>query len=77
MEPAPETGQRLALRVATSAYTDPALRQLRAPGHDADQLAEVLGDPQIGGFDVQVLINPRLGTGAGGDRGFLHRPAPR
>src|SRR5215467_4095798 len=61
MEPAGETGQRLALLVATSAYSDPDLRQLRAPGHDADQLAEVLRDPRIGGFDVQVLINPVSG----------------
>jgi outer membrane protein assembly factor BamB len=61
MEPGPETGQRSALLVATSAYNDPDLRQLRAPGHDADQLAEVLRDPRIGGFDVQVLINPVSG----------------
>jgi hypothetical protein len=61
MQPAPETGHRLALLVATSAYSDPDLRQLRAPGHDADQLAEVLRDPRIGGFDVQVLINAASG----------------
>ena len=42
MEPAPDTGRRLALLVATSAYSDPDLRQLRAPGHDATELAEVL-----------------------------------
>jgi multiple sugar transport system substrate-binding protein len=61
MEPAPNTGQRLALLVATWAYNDPDLRQLRAPGHDATELAEVLRDPRIGGFDVQVLINPSSG----------------
>ena len=61
MQPAAETGHRLALLVATSAYSDPDLRQLRAPGHDADQLAAVLRNPQIGGFDVQVLINPASG----------------
>src|SRR5215475_8699290 len=61
MQPAAETGHRLALLVATSAYSDPDLRQLRSPGHDADQLAAVLRDPQIGGFDVQVLINPASG----------------
>jgi hypothetical protein len=61
MEPAPETGHRLALLVAASAYNDPDLRQLRAPGHDATELAEVLRDPRIGGFDVQVLINPASG----------------
>jgi outer membrane protein assembly factor BamB len=61
MEPAGKSGRRLALLVATSAYSDPDLRQLRAPGHDADQLAGVLRDPRIGGFDVQVLINPASG----------------
>jgi hypothetical protein len=61
MEPVPEIGRRLALLVATSAYNDPDLRQLRAPGHDATELAEVLHDPRIGGFDVQVLINPASG----------------
>jgi YVTN family beta-propeller protein len=61
MEPVPEIGRRLALLVATSAYNDPDLRQLRAPGHDATELAEVLRDPRIGGFDVQVLINPASG----------------
>ena len=48
MEPAPDTGHRLALLVATWAYNDPDLRRLRAPGHDATELAEVLGDPRIG-----------------------------
>ena len=61
MQPSPDSGHRLALLVATSAYSDPDLRQLRSPGHDADQLAAVLRDPQIGGFDVQVLINPVSG----------------
>ena len=61
MQPTAETGQRLALLVATSAYSDPDLRQLRSPGHDADQLAAVLRDPRIGGFDVQMLINPASG----------------
>jgi len=57
MEPVAETRRRLALLVATSAYSDPDLRQLRAPGHDATELAEVLRDPRIGEFDVQVLLN--------------------
>jgi len=61
MQPVPETGQRLALLVATSAYSDPDLRQLRAPGRDASELAEVLRDPRIGGFDVQVLVNATSG----------------
>ena len=47
--------------IATSDYSDPALRQLRAPGRDASDLAEVLSTPQIGGFAVQTLINARCG----------------
>jgi hypothetical protein len=50
---------RLALLIATSNYSDPALRQLRAPGRDAGDLAEVLAAPRIGGFAVQKLINGR------------------
>jgi Caspase domain len=53
---------RLALLIATSDYSDPALGQLRAPGHDASDLAEVLGIPRIGGFVVQTLINARCGA---------------
>lgn len=49
--------RRLALLVATSKYSDPSLQQLRAPGHDARDLADVLRNPQIGGFSVQTLIN--------------------
>ncbi len=55
--PAEHAGRRLALLIATSDYSDPALRQLRSPGRDARELEEVLGNPQIGGFDVQVLMN--------------------
>ena len=58
MPPAPDAAQRrLALIVATSDYRDPTLHRLRAPGTDAEALAEVLGDPEIGAFDVQILLN--------------------
>lgn len=53
----PKRGSRIALLIATSAYTDPDLRQLRAPGRDASDLAEVLTNPQIGGFKVTSLID--------------------
>jgi caspase domain-containing protein len=53
--------RRLALLIATSKYSDPALQQLRAPGHDAKDLAEVLSNRRIGGFAVQTLINARCG----------------
>ena len=51
------TGVRSALIVANARYDDPALTQLRSPGHDADALARVLGDPAIGGFDVELLTD--------------------
>jgi hypothetical protein len=47
--------QRLALLVATYRYEDAGLRQLTAPGHDAEALAEVLRDPEIATFDVTIL----------------------
>src|SRR5215475_13745237 len=61
MQPVSDNGRRLALLIATSAYSDPDLRQLRAPGRDASDLAKVLRDPRIGGFEIQVLVN--IGSG--------------
>jgi len=49
--------QRFALLVATYHYEDTGLRQLTAPGHDAEALAVVLRDPEIAGFDVAILVN--------------------
>ncbi|MFF8423773.1 caspase domain-containing protein [Streptomyces sp. NPDC016566] len=48
---------RHALIIANDTYEDQGLEQLRAPGHDAEALSEVLGDPQIGDFDVEVIRN--------------------
>jgi hypothetical protein len=45
------------LIVASNEYQDPGLSELRAPAADADALAAVLSDPQIGGFEVQTLLN--------------------
>jgi uncharacterized caspase-like protein len=53
----PPPGARLALVVATGTYTDPGLRRLRAPARDADDLAQVLADPGIGGFAVTTVID--------------------
>ena len=55
--PDPLPGPRLALLVATNTYTDPGLRQLRAPARDADDLTQVLADPGIGGFAVTTVID--------------------
>ena len=59
MPPAPDQPEpRLALVVATGTYTaDPGLRALRAPARDADDLAQVLADPGIGGFAVTTVID--------------------
>ncbi|MEU7524427.1 caspase family protein [Saccharothrix sp. NPDC042600] len=50
--------RRLALVVAVDSYSHAGLRQLAAPAADADALAEVLGDADLGAFDVDVLRNP-------------------
>jgi Caspase domain len=50
-------GARSALIVAIDGYADPGLRLLRAPASDARALAAVLRDPDIGGFEVQTLLN--------------------
>ncbi len=50
-------GARSALIVANDAYDDPKLAQLRAPAADAEALARVLSDAEIGGFKVEVLAN--------------------
>jgi hypothetical protein len=50
-------GVRDALIIANSHYDDPGLAQLRSPGQDADALARVLGDPAIGGFNVELMTD--------------------
>ncbi|MFI1285970.1 caspase domain-containing protein [Streptomyces sp. NPDC020858] len=50
--------RRKALVVVTSSYGDSKLTALRAPPQDAVALAEVLGDPGVGGFDVETLSDP-------------------
>jgi uncharacterized caspase-like protein len=50
--------RRVALLVATYCYQDAGLRQLTAPGHDAEALADVLRNPEIADFDdVTILVN--------------------
>ncbi len=48
---------RSAFIVANDEYADERLRRLRAPAADARELAGVLQDPGVGGFDVQVSVN--------------------
>jgi hypothetical protein len=51
------TEKRFALIIASYQYEDADLRQLVAPAQDAEDLARVLADPAIGGFEVQTLLN--------------------
>ena len=48
---------RHALIVATANYSDSRLAQLRSPAADSEALAEVLGDPSRGDFEVQLGLN--------------------
>lgn len=48
---------RHALLIATDTHTDPELRQLTAPAGDVRALAAVLTDPDLAGFEVDVLLN--------------------
>ena len=50
-------GRRRALVVATATYADTTLAQLRAPGQDAAELAAVLEDAAIGGFEVETVLD--------------------
>ena len=51
------TGDRYALIVASYTHTDPRLSRLRAPAVDAEELARVLTDPDIGAFTVATTLN--------------------
>jgi len=50
-------GRRSALILASYDYEDPGLRMLRAPARDAEALARVLMDPEIGNFEVRTVLN--------------------
>ncbi|MGW0733586.1 caspase, EACC1-associated type [Streptomyces sp. NPDC002851] len=65
------TGPRSALVVTVSSYADAGLARLRAPARDAEALAEVLGSPDIGGFDVRGLTDPTAQEIRGGVDDFL------
>jgi tetratricopeptide (TPR) repeat protein len=47
-------GRRFAILIANSNYADPELSRLMAPADDAADLARVLQDPDICGFQVQI-----------------------
>jgi len=52
-----EVGVRRALVIANLRYDDAALRGLRAPADDARALDRVLGDQDIGRFDVELCVD--------------------
>jgi YVTN family beta-propeller protein len=56
------SGRRLALVITVDRYDDPGLRELTAPSADAEALADVLGDPDLGGFELEFLHNPTSWT---------------
>lgn len=51
------TDSRHALIIANDHYDDQGLKKLRAPARDAAALAQVLHDPEIGDFEVEVVRN--------------------
>ena len=51
--------RRAALVLAVSEYSDSMLRQLRSPAGDAADFGEVLGSPDLGGFDVTTVLDGR------------------
>ena len=54
-----DEARRAALVVSISRYSDPMLRQLRAPAEDAAELGTVLGDPELGDFSVTTVTDGR------------------
>lgn len=48
---------RTALIVAADQYDDPELNDLKSPAVDADALRRVLENPEIGDFEVDILLN--------------------
>ncbi|SES36930.1 P-loop NTPase fold protein [Actinokineospora terrae] len=51
------TGTRRALLIGAGRYTDERLARLQAPTRDTAALAEILADPSIGDYTVDVLLD--------------------
>src|SRR5829696_4487889 len=51
--------RRAALVLAVSEYADTMLRQLRSPAGDAEEFGQVLGSPDLGGFEVTTVLDGR------------------
>ncbi|MFE0453927.1 caspase family protein [Streptomyces sp. NPDC058914] len=63
---------RHALIIANDRYDDRGLRKLRAPSQDASALAEVLHDPAIGDFEVEVVRNEPVSVISRRIQGFFN-----
>tara|TARA_Y100001968_G_scaffold332786_2_gene392248 strand:- start:1561 stop:3222 length:1662 start_codon:yes stop_codon:yes gene_type:complete len=57
---AEESGQRRAILVGVDRYSDPAFGSLRFASKDARYLAELLADPELGGFQVTSYTDGSL-----------------
>jgi hypothetical protein len=58
-------GRRRALIIANDEYDHPGLSRLKAPAADAEALANVLGNSEVGGFQVHVVHNAPAHTVGG------------
>jgi hypothetical protein len=63
--------RKRALIIAVQRYRDARLAELPSAAADAEQLAAVLGDPLIGGFEVEALIDERGATTGQRIEGFF------
>jgi glycogen debranching enzyme len=50
--------RRAALVIACTEFEDKHLQELTSPRQDATALADVLSNPHLGGFEVEVILNP-------------------
>jgi hypothetical protein len=71
-----DEARRAALVVAVSKYSDPMLRQLRAPAEDAAELGAVLADPELGDFSVTTVTDGRAHEIRIAVEGFLSGQRP-
>jgi hypothetical protein len=71
------SGRKYALIIANTKYSDPGLAQLTAPGKDAEDLAKILNDPGICGFDeVRTVLNEEEHVVRNAIDGFLDEKHP-
>jgi trehalose synthase len=57
-----QLGRRRALAVVTGRYRHPELPDLGSPARDGEAVRRVLGNPEIGGFDVKAFVDTDVRT---------------